>query len=91
MDRIYPSKMKNLISTQSDFFDTNKTKKVAFRISQLKKLQKIIRGNEQEFHNAIYKDFKKSEFENYTAELMLILHDIGEAIHKVKRRSKRKK
>lgn len=83
--------MKELIKAQRDFFYSNKTKDVSFRIAQLKKLQRVIKTNEALFHEAIYKDFKKSEFENYSAEIMLVLHDIDEAIYKVRNWSRKKK
>ncbi len=83
--------MKHLIDSQRVFFNSNKTKDVSFRIAQLKKLKNIIKANEDNFHEAIFKDFKKSKFENYTAELMLVIHDIDESIKKIKKWSRDKK
>ena len=83
--------MKHLIDSQRVFFNSNRTKDVSFRIAQLKKLKNIIKANEDNFHEAIFKDFKKSKFENYTAELMLVIHDIDESIKNVKKWSRDKK
>jgi len=83
--------MKQLIDSQRDFFNSNKTKDVSFRIAQLKKLQHVIKVNENNFHEAIYKDFKKSKFENYSTEIIHVLLDIDEAIHKVKHWSRKRK
>ena len=83
--------MKQLIDSQRAFFNSNKTKDVSFRIAQLKKLRHVIKTNEDAFHAAIYRDFKKSKFESYTAEIMLVLHDIDQAIHSVRHWSRKKK
>ncbi len=80
-----------IILAQKKFFFTNKTKSVTFRISQLKKLKKVLKENETILYNAIYKDLGKSEFETYTTELSLIYHEINLALKKVKKWSKRKR
>lgn len=71
--------MKEYISRQRDFFNTGITRDVAFRRKQLKVLEKALKNNEAILHEAIYEDFKKSEFENYTAELSFLYKDIKEA------------
>ena len=73
-----------LVDSQLDYFNSNITKDVNFRISQLKKFKKVLKDNESLLDEAIYKDFKKSSFENYETELSLIYHDINEAIAKLK-------
>ena len=78
-----------LVKSQLDFFNSNKTKDVSFRINQLKKLRNILKENESLLDEAIYKDFKKSSFENYETELSLIYHDIKEAINNLKGWSKK--
>ena len=83
--------MKKKVKAQQDFFNTNATKEVSFRIEQLKKFKRILKTNENLLNKAIYSDFKKSAFENYTSELSLIYHDIDEAVKKVKRWSKVKR
>lgn len=83
--------MHEVVALQNKFFHTNATKDVDFRIAQLRKLESLIRENEDLLHEAIYKDFKKSVFENYTTEISLLYHDIKEAIKKVKKWSKKKR
>ncbi len=83
--------MQQLIQQQRDFFNTNTTKSIAFRKQQLQKLYNIIKSNEQLLYDAIYKDFKKSEFETFTTELALIYSDIKEAKKKVGKWSKIKR
>lgn len=80
-----------IILAQKEFFFLNKTKSIAFRIQQLKKLKRIIKDNEKLLYDAIYKDLGKSEFETYTSELSLIYHEINLALKKVKKWSKRKR
>jgi len=82
---------KNLVSSQLEFFNSNTTKDVNFRISQLKKLRSVLKDNEALLDEAIYKDFKKSSFENYATELSLIYHEINLAIKKLKSWSKPKR
>ncbi|WP_459213036.1 aldehyde dehydrogenase [Aquimarina rhabdastrellae] len=80
-----------IIAQQRSFFNTHATKKVSFRIQQLKKLKACIQHNETLLFDAIYKDFKKSDYETYVSELSLIYHEIDLAIAKVKKWSKRKR
>ncbi len=76
---------------QQDFFNSNKTKNVSFRIEQLKKFKKVLKENEDLFYQAIYEDFGKSEFETYLSELSLLYHEINNFIKNIKKWSKRKK
>lgn len=71
--------MKEIIENQRTFFNTLATKDIQFRRKQLKTLHKALKDNEQLLHEAIYKDFKKSEFDSYTTELALLYKDIREA------------
>ena len=71
--------MKEIINAQRNFFNTHATKDIQFRKTQLKKLQQALEQNEALLHEAIYKDFKKSEFDNYSTELSLLYKDIKEA------------
>lgn len=83
--------MEEIVEAQKQFFNSNTTKDIAFRIGQLQKLETILRANEELLHQAIYKDFKKSAFENYTTEISLLYHDIKEAIKRVKKWSAKKR
>ncbi len=88
---IFDMEYATIIAQQRSFFNTNATKKVSFRIQQLKKLKACIQHNETLLFDAIYKDFKKSDYETYVSELSLIYHEIDLAIAKVKKWSKRKR
>jgi aldehyde dehydrogenase (NAD+) len=83
--------MKKVVSNQRLFFNTNKTKDINFRISQLKKLKEILQKNEQRMEEAIYADFSKSAFDNYSTEIALLYLEINEAVKKIKKWSSRKR
>lgn len=80
-----------LISLQRDFFQSQETKSLNFRIEQLKKLKHVLKDNEQRLHDAIYKDFKRSAFENQLTELTLIYHEINFAIKNLYRWAKKER
>lgn len=85
-----PTAMKELVKKQREFFEINTTKSVAFRIEQLKKLKRLLTEHEADLNEAIFTDFKKSAFDNYSTDLGWIHHDIDEAVAKVAGWSKRK-
>ena len=76
--------------SQQDFFATDTSKGVDFRIRQLKKLLAVLKAHESELFEAIYKDFKKSSFDTYATELGLVYHEISLFIKKLKKWSKPK-
>lgn len=82
--------MKHLVENQRNYFNSNITKDVKFRKAQLKKLKTAIKENEQLIYDAIYSDFKKSQFDTFTSELALIYVDIKDALRNIDSWSKRK-
>jgi aldehyde dehydrogenase (NAD+) len=80
--------MKKTVDSQRAYFNNGDTKSIKFRIEKLKELKKLLLGNEQELFDAIFKDFKKSEFDTYSTELSLVYHDIDEACKKLSTWSK---
>ncbi|AXT60762.1 aldehyde dehydrogenase [Aquimarina sp. AD10] len=81
----------HLIDQQRHFFNTNTTKDLSYRINELKRLKSVLLKNETRLYEAIYQDFKKSEFETYTTELSIIYHEIDLAVSKVKKWAKKRK
>ena len=79
-----------IIKNQNDYFNSNRTKDIGYRIMQLRKLRELLKSNETVLYEAIYKDFKKSEFETYSTELIFIFNEIEEAIRKLPKWSKTK-
>jgi aldehyde dehydrogenase (NAD+) len=49
-----------ILQKQKIFFNSQKTKDLTFRKTQLKKLKQLVKNNEKLLYDAIYKDFKKS-------------------------------
>ena len=80
-----------IIRKQNDFFNSNQTKDIHFRIKQLRKLKALLKNSESVLYEAIYSDFKKSEFDTYSTELNIIYQDIEESIKKLPKWSGRKK
>jgi len=83
-------KTQEIINLQREYFCSNKTKSVKFRIEQLKCFRKILKDNESLLFEAIDKDFGKSQYETYITELSLVYHEIKLAIKKVKKWSRSK-
>jgi aldehyde dehydrogenase (NAD+) len=83
--------MKTLVGDQLAFFNTNQTKDIGWRIEQLKKLRNLLKTNETLLYQAIYADFKKSEFDTFTTELSILYTEIDETIDKVNSWAKKKK
>jgi len=83
--------IRDIITGQQSFFNSNKTKDVSFRIEQLKKFKKVLKENEGLLYKAIFEDFGKSEFETYVSELSLVYHEINNFVNNIKKWSKKEK
>ncbi len=82
---------RKLVQLQQYYFNGNITKSVDFRIAQLKKILAVLKANESVLDEAIYKDFRKSSFENYATELSLVYHEINLAVKNLKVWAKRQR
>lgn len=67
----------DIFSAQRNFFLQGNTFSADFRKNALKKLRKILKDNESRLYEAIYADFRKSEFDTYSTELSIIYAEIG--------------
>ncbi|MBU3662388.1 MAG: aldehyde dehydrogenase, partial [Bacteroidetes bacterium] len=76
--------MQEIVNYQRAFFETGATFAIQFRIQQLIKLKAALKAEEALLAEAIYADFKKSSFDNFSNELALLFLDIDEAIAKIK-------
>ena len=72
--------MEQLVAAQRKYFNSNATKPVGFRIEQLKKLKAILRENNDQIAEAVYRDFGKSRFETILTELFVVFDDLNMAI-----------
>lgn len=83
--------MKQFVQQQKAFFNTHATKNIDFRIKQLNTFEAVLKSNETLLNEAIYADFKKSEFDTYVSELALLYHDIKEAKRNIIKWSRKKR
>ena len=78
----------NILSAQKDFFKSQKTKDISFRLSLLKALKKEIISNELDIYEALKKDFKKPEFEVFISEYGLVISELNLVIKNLKKWTK---
>ena len=76
--------LKNIIKNQRDFFNTNTTKSVEYRLQMLQRLKKIINANEEKILSALYNDLSKSKSEAYMSEVAMVYAELDEALRKVR-------
>lgn len=76
--------LKEIVSRQKAFFNSNRTKSIDFRIRMLKKLERAVRANEKQLLSALHHDLGKSEAESYMTEISIVYGEIREAVRKVR-------
>ncbi len=84
------SPISSIIQQQRQFFATGKTKDVAFRLEQLKRLKQAILDNQAAILEAVNADLNKPEFEAYATEIGVV-REIDYAIKHLKSWVKPKK
>ena len=72
--------MKELVSLQRNYFNSNTTKPVAFRLAQLNKLKSVLEANEDRVQEAIYQDIGKGIFETFLTEFYFVNDELKVAI-----------
>ena len=77
------SDIKKLIDAQKSFYNKGFTKDVPTRKNILKRLKSEIKNREKDICDALYADFKKSEFETLLSETQYILGELNDAIKKI--------
>lgn len=83
--------IKEILNGINDFFYTNKTKDVDFRLEQLKHLRDAVKKYEPEFIRALSEDLRKPEFEAYITETGFVLHELNYAIKHLKKWARAKR
>ena len=84
------SEIQSLIKNQKNFFLSQETKNIDFRIRNLKKLLKTVQAFENHICKALYLDLHKPEFEAYT-EAGLVIQELKLHIRKLKKWAKPKR
>lgn len=77
--------VKIILQYQSEYFRTNATRDISFRIKQLKKLKAAIKKYENDISEALYADLGKSKGESYITETGFIYGSISHAIKNLRK------
>lgn len=77
--------IQEILKNIKEFYYTNQTKDLDFRIEQLKKLRDSFKKYEPEIVQALKDDLRKPEFEIYTTEFGFVLQEIDFAIRHLKK------
>lgn len=77
-------KITQKLEAQNEFFKTKQLYDLDFRIEKLKALKSEIKAQEKTIIEAIYKDFRKPEFEVLTTELFVVYKELNLFIKRLK-------
>src|SRR5687767_11365438 len=80
-----------LVGNQRAYFHSEVTKPVIFRITQLKRFNALIEANESRLAEAMYADYRKSAFESFLTEFMVLYAEMDDAISRVTRWAAKKR
>ena len=81
----------NIVSQQREFFLTNETKSIDFRLKQLKRLKSAVEKYSDDIYDALWKDLHKCREEAFLTEINIVLTEINDHIKNIKKWSKPKK
>lgn len=81
----------SILQQQRDFFKSQQTKDVAYRIQKLKMLKQVIISREQDIYDALKKDFNKSTFEAFISEYGIVISELNLVLKNLKSWSKPKR
>ncbi len=87
-DSMTLEKIQEVVIRQKEFFLTQKTKPISWRITQLKKLKAAILNHEEELYQAFWNDLHKSEREAYLTEIGIVMSELDQHIRRLKQWSK---
>ena len=77
--------VQQLVENQRAYFRSNATRSAEFRLTQLRKLKTLLLANEEQMHQAIFKDFGKSKYENQLTEFFPLIDEINMSIKNLKK------
>lgn len=80
-----------IVDKQREFYNTNITNDINYRIGALSRLKETIIKNEEKINKALKEDLNKSPFESYMCETGMVLHELTYTIKNIKSWSKVKK
>jgi aldehyde dehydrogenase (NAD+) len=72
--------MESIVNKQKEFFNSNATKPLKYRIDQLRKMKTALKTWEPALTKAIYQDFQKGDFNTYLTEFLGTYVDLDVSI-----------
>ena len=81
------SNIDNILDKQREYFLSGETVDVNFRIRMLKKLQNVIKTNEEEIIEALRLDLNKHRLETYMCEIAMVYREIDYMLKNIKKLS----
>lgn len=81
----FETEVHTLVANQRKYFKSNATRSAEFRLAQLKKLKSLLLEHEEEMHEAIFKDFGKSKYENQLTEFFPLIDEINISIKNLRK------
>ncbi|WP_422104684.1 aldehyde dehydrogenase [Winogradskyella sp.] len=81
----FEEQVQQLVANQRTYFKSNATRSAEFRLAQLKKLKTLLLEYEDQMHEAIFKDFGKSKYENQLTEFFPLIDEINISIKNLKK------
>lgn len=85
------SEIKEILEAQHKYFYTGETKKLAFRIAMLKRLEEAVIRHEKELLLALQKDLAKAPFEGCETEVGIVRRELADTIAHLKQWDKPKR
>lgn len=85
------SEIEEILEAQHKYFYTGETKKLAFRIDMLKRLEEAVIRHEKELLLALQKDLAKAPFEGYETEVGIVRRELADTIAHLKQWDKPKR
>ncbi|KIL22353.1 Aldehyde dehydrogenase [Bacillus safensis] len=86
-----PENITDILKEHYNFFNTNQTKDLNFRLQQLQILKEGIIKYESKITEALQEDLGKHPFESYTSEIGFVLNSITHTMKRLKKWAKPKK
>lgn len=84
-------KLARIVEAQRDYFDKGETLDVKFRIAQIKKLRDAVQSNEEKLVGALCEDLGRGELEAFFCEIGMMIMEINETLHGLKKWAKPEK
>ena len=81
----------NIVQKQREYFLSNETKSIDFRLKQLKKLKHAVEKYSDDIYDALWKDLHKCKEEAFITEISIVLNEINNHIKNLKKWAKPKK